>query len=81
MNREDIIRMADSTGSPEDYPDGDYWLFKDDDIVKFAQLVAAHERDACASEADKLASLLGENNHLSHQGVAMAIAAKIRMRT
>ena len=55
MTNEDIIRMARETLIEDD--GGDYyaythqiphWWGKEDEIVKFAELIAAAERDACA---------------------------------
>ena len=48
MNREDIIRMAREAGgyTPERYPDE--WRLDVDDLERFANLVAAEEREACA---------------------------------
>jgi spore coat polysaccharide biosynthesis protein SpsF (cytidylyltransferase family) len=55
MNNEDIIRMAREAleeRDGEDYYDYTYkkvhWWGKEDEIVKFAELVAAAEREACA---------------------------------
>lgn len=49
MNREDIIRMAREAGAERnrDFPD---WSFDDDQIERFAALVAAAEREHIASE-------------------------------
>lgn len=77
MDRETIIRMADATGSPEDYPDGDYWLFKDDDIIKFAQLVAAHEREQTARLVLDMQAVQGSIGRiLACQDIAAAIRAR-----
>ena len=50
MNREDIIRMARDTGLVRA---GDKWVeparWGVTEIERFAVLVAAHEREACAS--------------------------------
>jgi hypothetical protein len=49
MNRDDVIRMARGAG-------GDDWgIFRDfmPEIERFANLVAAAEREACAALADK----------------------------
>jgi len=56
MNREDIIRMAREAGFEDGYgghlfPPGDYMeevVPVTDEIVRFAALVAAAEREACA---------------------------------
>ena len=51
MNREDIIRMARESGLAIIYNerDEDGWQ----ELERFAALVAAHEREACAKLADK----------------------------
>jgi hypothetical protein len=55
MNREDIIRMAREALKEDDGEDYyaythqiPHWWGKEDEIVKFAELVAAAEREACA---------------------------------
>lgn len=55
MNREEIIRMAREAGanpsySPEKW---DIWEIQDTDLERFADLVAAQERDECAKVADR----------------------------
>lgn len=52
MNREDIIRMAEEAGFQYylTFTDGDVCIGDEcGSLVKFAQLVAAAERQACAS--------------------------------
>lgn len=50
MNRDDIIRMADEVGlrvapvSGDTHPNNVYWH----EVERFAELVAAAEREACA---------------------------------
>ena len=51
MNRDDIIRMAREVGAGEPqslYGRTDYIVMTAHDLERFAALVAAHERDACA---------------------------------
>lgn len=55
MNREDIIRMAREALKEDDGEDYyaythqiPHWWGKENEIVKFAELVAAAEREACA---------------------------------
>ena len=57
MNREDIIRMAREAGF-DHIAEADYWhpLFE-----RFAELVAAHEREECAKVADEYANGLERN--------------------
>jgi len=50
MTRDDIIRMARENGF---YRDGEntqrpLWVWTDDELVRFAALVSAAEREACA---------------------------------
>jgi hypothetical protein len=56
MDREDIIRMARDTGLVRA---GDKWVeparWGVTEIERFAVLVAAHEREACAKVCDVLA--------------------------
>lgn len=53
MNRDDIIRMAEKTGINWDLGKGPFLYFTTDGIVRFAALVAAAEREACAAIAEK----------------------------
>ena len=66
MNRDDIIRMAREAGA-EVFPHAS--VFSANDIVRFAALVAAAEREACAQIADAEASI---------EGIAQRIAAAIK---
>ena len=68
MNREEIIRMAREAGfNPVSYMGANLELFE-----RFAALVAAHEREACAQVCDDM----------DHNGVMIAAdcAAGIRAR-
>jgi len=51
MDKDDIIRMAREAGgyTPERYPDE--WRLDVDDLERFAALIAAAEREACAQIA------------------------------
>lgn len=51
MNQEDIIRMAREAKA--DYDDG-VWLLMPDELQRFAALVAANEREACAKLCEEL---------------------------
>ena len=53
MNREDIIRMAQECQFAHYYESGD--LVAMPQLERFAALVAAHEREACAKVCDVLA--------------------------
>ena len=49
MNKDDIIRMAHEADCLDDQHYGTVWANK---LERFAQLVAAHEREACAKVLD-----------------------------
>jgi hypothetical protein len=51
MNRDDVLRIAREAGG--DHDDGVY-LFMIDELERFAALVAAAEREACAELCDRL---------------------------
>jgi len=51
--KEDIIRMArEARGYPAAPTDGSLWLFSESHLERFAALVAAAEREACAKVCD-----------------------------
>lgn len=52
MNRDDVIRMAQEAEIDCD-TEGDIWGSTNGALLRFASLVAAAEREACAKEADK----------------------------
>ena len=61
MTNEDIIRMAREALKEDDGEDYyaythqiTHWWGKEDEIVKFAELIAAAEREACAEEIEKI---------------------------
>ena len=72
MDREDIIRMAGGAGFAP--PDGSFitWDASDEQLERFAALVAAAEREACAKVCDGM----------DHNGVIIAAdcTAAIRAR-
>lgn len=51
MTHDDIIRMAHEADCLDDQHYGTMWANK---LERFAQLVAAHEREACAEVCDNL---------------------------
>jgi len=71
MDREDIIRMAQECQFAHYYESGD--LVAMPQLERFAALVAAHEREACAKLCDGM----------DHNGVMIAAdcAEAIRART
>ena len=77
MIREDIIRMALEAGANlSSNPDKwDILEIRDTDLERFANLVAAHERKACAKWADLVALEIDNTNNTSTY-----IASGIRAR-
>ena len=61
MNREDIIRMAREAGmdAPREIVVNNYWTADYDDIERFAALIAAAEREACAKICDDMVLYTG----------------------
>ena len=78
MTRDDIIRMArEAGGGYIDPPCGDFYTFDVDDgtLERFAALVAAAEREACAKVCDDV------NNEYDGEEVSASwIATAIRAR-
>jgi hypothetical protein len=70
MNREDIIRMAREAGLPR-FGDTDE-IFSLPSVIRFANLVAAAEREACALAAEAVVP--------RHTECGNKIAAAIRAR-
>jgi hypothetical protein len=71
MTREEIIRMAREAGATVSSFHGRFVMYPDD-IERFAALVAAHEREACAKLAEEPYEFTSEEAH--------RIAAAIRAR-
>ena len=57
MTRDDIIRMAREAemGEPRELGVNDYWAAFTSDLERFAALVAAAEREACAQVCEYMA--------------------------
>jgi hypothetical protein len=53
MNRDDIIRMAQEACGEPAWSGGVEWTWEE--VERFAHLVAAAEREACAKVCDKIA--------------------------
>jgi hypothetical protein len=73
MNIEDIIRMAREAGlayGPDEKPLGS--------VTRFAALVAAHEREACAAVCDEKEEVFRK---YYTKGLPMLCAEAIRART
>ena len=81
MDREDIIRMANDVGikGPASARQGFKMYANPVRLKRFAALVAAHEREACAKACEELLSMVSSGDeHMD--GVADCIAA-IRARS
>jgi hypothetical protein len=68
VNRDDIIRMAHEADCLDTQHYGSVWA---DRLLRFAILVAAAEREACADICDQ---------HATCEGTAQLCAAAIRAR-
>ena len=79
MSRDDIIRMAEEAGFQTDLQD--VWITYDgiwsEEFERFAALVAAAEREACAKVCDAKAIIEGA---VIDGGTAQQCAAAIRAR-
>jgi hypothetical protein len=53
MTDSDIIRMAQEAGATRDHPEmlPNFWTLTNPDLKRFANLIAAAEREACAQIA------------------------------
>lgn len=84
MNRDDIIHMARESELLTTTEKG-YQIWMPDNLERFAALVAAAEREACAEICDRRARRYGDGPNVEHwaQGFkegASVSAAKIRAR-
>lgn len=75
MNREDIIRMAREARLAEPSHPFNPWGASQEALERFAALVAAHEREACAKMAELVAREIDDTN-----GTATYIAKAIRAK-
>jgi hypothetical protein len=75
MDREDIIRMARGAGFAS--PDGSFitWDASDEQLERFAALVAAAEREACAKVCEDI-----DTEYEGEDVLATWCAAAIRAR-
>lgn len=82
MTRDDIFRMAGEAGLVRNV----YLEFSVDRLVRFANLIAAAEREACAKLCDDEARMHehldrnGRSRHLDDAAGAKTCAATIRAR-
>ena len=65
MNRDDIIRMARETGISKPW---DQEPVKWETLERFANLVAAAEREACAQVAEEMGNIDGNMNKTWRNG-------------
>jgi hypothetical protein len=74
MTRDDIIRMAREAGAGMLHG-GEYSLFGDTAIERFAALVAAEEREQCAKICDEVNKEY-DGEEVSASWIAVAIRAR-----
>ena len=74
MDKNEIIRMALEVGVKEYGPLTRNWSFGLSQLERFAALVAAHEREACAKVCDDI------DKHFEYTIAARQCAAVIRAR-
>jgi len=62
MTKDDIIRMAREAGATRDHPEmlPNFWTLTNPDLERFANLVAAAEREANAKLCNSLARWHGQ---------------------
>jgi hypothetical protein len=68
MTKDDIIRMAREAGMPYFY--GTWEIANLDGLERFAALVAAHEREACAKVCETMAR---RTNDIRRAALEMAV--------
>lgn len=85
MDRDDVIRMAREAGGglsciaePLEHP----WKFSEVELIRFARLVAAHERDGClqAVNAEHLTDSQKTEGDIAYDIAIEHAAAAIRQR-
>ena len=80
MKQEDIIRMAREAGfyvdENGDILEGDNYSIQTDLIERFAALIAAHEREACAKVCEEGGRDESGRIHVQAWGCAKAIRAR-----
>jgi hypothetical protein len=74
MTRDDIIRMAREAGLPYEYDTGRILYLKQ--LERFADLVAAAEREACAKLCDELDDIRWQECGEYKSGYSEAIRAR-----
>ena len=78
MTQDEIIRMArEAGGYLAELPNGDAWLFDDNQqLERFAALVAAHEREACAKVCEQIDTAAFGSERPAPNDCAAAIRAR-----
>lgn len=71
MNREDIIRMANEAGLSHVW-NSEEWIVQQEELTRFAALVAAVEREECARACD------GIDRRYINQADKCAVAIRAR---
>jgi 5,10-methylenetetrahydrofolate reductase len=80
MTRDDIIRMAREAGINVEQGFLLRFAGVEDDLERFAVLVAAAEREACAKVCDGLADIHEKMNQWGQHKTAETLAQAIRAR-
>jgi len=83
MNRDDVIRLAREAGIvPSSYNNFEFYeVFAEEDAFeRFAALIAAAEREACAKVCEEQAVWFDENRNFADASGAESCAAAIRAR-
>ena len=80
MNRENIIRMARESAdqSPREDWNTNAWVFGEETLEYFAELVAAAEREACAQMAGNYAAANAESDNMASAFLHLATAIRAR---
>lgn len=83
MTKDDVIRMAREAGGglsciaePLEHP----WKFSEVELIRFARLVAAHEREECAKVCERTYEIRAEMGLTSGFNAIMQCADAIRQR-
>lgn len=76
MTRDDILRLARETGGT--LSSFDRWSMHTSDVVRFGALVAAAEREACASILDRNAEVCGTDSAMRDVLASNALAIRAR---
>jgi uncharacterized protein YhfF len=83
MTQDEIIEMAKQAGGMfSELPMMDAWVFDDDDksVEAFANLVAQHEREACAKVAKQISDKYAFGHYGNEVDTADEIEKAIRAR-